>query len=142
MLPDISQICRDAADAMPEPKALVCQECGDRLNIGRAMAANYLQEGWPKCCGYTMRLVTVNDEPEGGVGPMTKRLKKTKPCPFCGGTNIVLLIDTQEDDFCGCDDCTLFVCGQTPKQARDSWEAPRAYEPKQVAVKHTCKVTT
>lgn len=41
---------------------LKCDECGRRQTIDRDGYSNNLQHGWPKCCGYTMRLVLIGRE--------------------------------------------------------------------------------
>ena len=64
---DIGKMTKSMADAMPEPRALECQECKRRTAITRVGAARYLRAGWPKCCGYTMRLLTENDETSTGA---------------------------------------------------------------------------
>lgn len=40
---------------------LVCQECQKETQCTEKNAESYLRSGWPKCCGYTMRLVTGNE---------------------------------------------------------------------------------
>ena len=35
---------------------LTCPTCSDKYTITKAQFAAFLARGWPKCCGYTMRL--------------------------------------------------------------------------------------
>lgn len=34
---------------------LQCTECGRKINLSKNKVAERLQNGWEKCCGYTMR---------------------------------------------------------------------------------------
>lgn len=38
---------------------LECQQCGKKEPLGDINHS--LQNGWEKCCGYTMRLITKNE---------------------------------------------------------------------------------
>ena len=31
-----------------------CEKCGKKHVLNQLTISNYLQFGWPKCCGYTM----------------------------------------------------------------------------------------
>jgi hypothetical protein len=57
-LSDISGIHdRIAADVCKgKTHRLHCLECGVIRAISQSEYADYLAHGWPKCCGYTMRL--------------------------------------------------------------------------------------
>ena len=48
-----------AAAVMPPLSHLECTSCGHRQEIGDV--AGNLRDGWPKCCGYTMRLYTMRE---------------------------------------------------------------------------------
>jgi len=57
---------RSIADALPSLSHLGCMMCGKKQNVGNV--ANKLRNGWPKCCGYTMRLFTereMKETPDG-----------------------------------------------------------------------------
>lgn len=38
---------------------LKCESCGREMRLNNISL--YLQSGWPKCCGYTMRWITKNE---------------------------------------------------------------------------------
>lgn len=57
----MEMIHKDLAKAMPTPRGLFCNTCGKRETLTVNRAASHLAYGWPRCCGYTMRLLTVND---------------------------------------------------------------------------------
>lgn len=50
-MPD--DIHQKIADNLPAGGYLECQQCGSRGEVGSV--ADRLKNGWPKCCGYTMR---------------------------------------------------------------------------------------
>lgn len=54
-------IYTEAANSMPKLIRLECTTCGALLPINKQQMARNLQNGWPECCGYTMRLITEND---------------------------------------------------------------------------------
>ncbi len=56
----------DAEKAMPPLSHLECMECGKKQPVGGV--AQKLANGWPECCGLTMRLFTVR-ETEESVNP-------------------------------------------------------------------------
>lgn len=43
---------------------LRCIHCGQTQALSEADAIHYTKTGWPKCCGYTMRLEAVESEDE------------------------------------------------------------------------------
>ena len=47
-----------ATDVWPKGATLTCRECGDSREIDTADCGHYLRQGWPKCCGHTMRMST------------------------------------------------------------------------------------
>lgn len=47
---------------------LRCEDCGHRRQLGN-LAANY-RDGWPRCCGYTMRWWTQRQVDAGEVPEM------------------------------------------------------------------------
>lgn len=53
-----------AADVWPDGAVLECSACQKQQPITTEMAGAYLATGWPKCCGYTMR-VEYPEKPEG-----------------------------------------------------------------------------
>ncbi len=55
MLDKISTIHKKLATCHPDLVAgrVKCQTCGRELHVDSAVC---LRSGWPKCCGYTMRL--------------------------------------------------------------------------------------
>lgn len=55
-------IHEDIAKAVPTPRGLRCTHCGKQEAVGVRRFASHMENGWPKCCGYTMRLLTVNDD--------------------------------------------------------------------------------
>lgn len=40
---------------------LICDNCKRKQSLSGSEAGKYLQNGWPKCCGHTMRLVGKNE---------------------------------------------------------------------------------
>lgn len=52
----MNDIAQAAANAMPQLSHLQCMTCGHRRRVGDVGAR--LRNGWPSCCGYTMRLLT------------------------------------------------------------------------------------
>jgi hypothetical protein len=56
------------AVAMPGGQ-LECEACGRTLKLNHNKTASYLKSGWPKCHGYTMRLITTRE--------LSQRLSKT-----------------------------------------------------------------
>lgn len=52
-------VYRSMADEMPALSHLECMSCGARRRVGDV--AGKLRNGWPTCCGYTMRLFTVRE---------------------------------------------------------------------------------
>jgi peptide methionine sulfoxide reductase MsrB len=42
--------------------ALRCSVCGAEIKMSEAKSNKYLGNGWPKCCGYTMTLITGNEK--------------------------------------------------------------------------------
>jgi hypothetical protein len=63
-LPEIVKRARSlvpaiAADLSGFGGVLRCtQDCGMPMRLDEERIARYLRDGWPKCCGYTMRWVT------------------------------------------------------------------------------------
>lgn len=57
----LANIQRTIADDLPPLSHLECDECRRRQPVTKADAGRYLSEGWPTCCGWTMRLVTVKE---------------------------------------------------------------------------------
>ena len=55
-----------AATAMPPLSHLECMECHACRRVGEV--AGKLRNGWPKCCGYTMRLFTVREVEAAAAG--------------------------------------------------------------------------
>lgn len=62
----MSNLYKTMAQAIPVGY-LQCENCATRLELDNANKAVFLAIGWPKCCGYTMRLVTVPPTPEHKV---------------------------------------------------------------------------
>lgn len=58
------------AAAMPPLSHLECTVCHRQQRVGNV--ASKMANGWPACCGYTMRLVTMREVADGA-------------CPFDGG---------------------------------------------------------
>lgn len=56
--PPISIHDKIAKDAHVEGSKLECQTCKKTLKLNQRQFSHYLAVGWPKCCGYTMRLIT------------------------------------------------------------------------------------
>lgn len=46
----------DAASEIADGRRLRCTYCNQMTRLDASDAALYLRGGWPKCCGYTMRL--------------------------------------------------------------------------------------
>jgi hypothetical protein len=46
---------------------LRCENCGRQEELGRTDIAVNLRQGWPKCCGYTMRWWTQRQIDAGEV---------------------------------------------------------------------------
>lgn len=44
---------------------LHCDQCGKERTMQEGDAGYYLFNGWPKCCGYTMRWITANEIEQG-----------------------------------------------------------------------------
>lgn len=44
-----------------------CERCGRTSDLKSGVANQYLEHGWPKCCGYTMRWWTQNQINNGEV---------------------------------------------------------------------------
>ena len=57
-----------AADLMQDTEYdLHCLTCGNRFPLVEYRCGEFLRTGWPKCCGYTMRLEQVyGASPEKG----------------------------------------------------------------------------
>lgn len=55
----MNDIATAAATALPPLSHLECTTCGHRRKVGDV--ASKLRNGWPSCCGYTMRLYTMGE---------------------------------------------------------------------------------
>lgn len=53
------------ADVEPLVSHLECMECGRKQQMKKGEFGVNLQYGWPKCCGYTMRLFSKNEVQNG-----------------------------------------------------------------------------
>ena len=51
-----------ARDVWPNGAILTCRRCSREERIGTKTCGTFLREGWPKCCGYTMRLERVDND--------------------------------------------------------------------------------
>lgn len=40
---------------------LRCETCGKQIDVRPGKPLNYLFNGWPQCCGHTMRLITSSE---------------------------------------------------------------------------------
>jgi hypothetical protein len=54
-----------ASDIAPLGGILKCLTCGKNFPLAEARVANSLANGWPKCCGYTMRWITARELAKG-----------------------------------------------------------------------------
>ncbi len=54
----------EIAKGMPPLSHLECMECGRKKPVGDVPTR--MAYGWPKCCGYTMRLFTQRETAERG----------------------------------------------------------------------------
>lgn len=52
---------KSIATSIPEIIRLECGVCGIAQPCNWDQTVTYLRNGWPKCCGYTMSLITEND---------------------------------------------------------------------------------
>jgi hypothetical protein len=57
---DFNAMYREMAAPMKGGR-LVCQTC---RKVHPLRAEEYLRHGWPKCCGYTVRLITAREQKE------------------------------------------------------------------------------
>ena len=55
-LPNVKVMFQDAARGLGGK--LRCATCGREQPCSERDASGFLARGWPKCCGYTMELVT------------------------------------------------------------------------------------
>jgi len=46
-----------AAETYPNGALLRCMHCNQEKTVDGADIAGYLRDGWPKCCGTTMRII-------------------------------------------------------------------------------------
>lgn len=61
----INRMYADIGATLATPGAsLRCETCGDTMDLTPARAASFTRHGWPKCCGMTMRIVTIHIEEE------------------------------------------------------------------------------
>lgn len=51
---------------MLDGSILKCEGCGRTISLNFEKASRYLSNGWPKCCGYTMTLITKKEQNESG----------------------------------------------------------------------------
>lgn len=57
--PHPDDVVAGIAAALPPLSHLECMTCGRKKPVGSV--GGRLVNGWPKCCGYTMRLFTVRE---------------------------------------------------------------------------------
>ena len=63
-------------------------QCITCLGVLKVDSAQHFQSCWPRCCGYTMRLLGADEQPKTKESKMTCEHDEHLPpseCPFCNG---------------------------------------------------------
>ncbi|MEM7113073.1 MAG: hypothetical protein AAF614_11620 [Chloroflexota bacterium] len=61
-----------ATDVFPDGVSLRCTRCQREIAATNDDVANYLRQGWPRCCGYAMEMVIYRETKSDDIGDVNE----------------------------------------------------------------------